>query len=159
MNARWCCGLCLLVTGCVASVPIADAPRRSPAPYYAGERAAEFTDTDVLWGGVIVAVEQFDHHAEIEVVAYPLDSAQRPLFEAAEQGRFIALRAGQLDSSRFLRGRYLTVRGPITGDREVTLRGERMRIAEVDARELALWPPDYRFQRQGWSLGIGISGG
>ena len=101
---------------------------------------------------------QFERYAEIEVVAYPLDPQQRPLLDAPEQGRFIALRAGQVNPREFNAGRFLTLRGPITGERTLTLRGQAEKVAEMDARELVLWPWDYRFQRSRVSVSIGVSG-
>lgn len=147
-----------LAAGCATAPPIANAPRLSPAPYLAAEQLDRYLDMDVLWGGTIVETRQFDRYAEIEVVAYPLDGQQRPALDAPEQGRFIALRAGRLDPREFSAGRFLTLRGPITGDRERTLRGSVERLAEVDARELVLWPWDYRFQRSRVSVSVGVSG-
>jgi outer membrane lipoprotein len=112
----------------------------------------------VLWGGSIVELRQFERYAELEVVAYPLDAQQRPLLDAPEQGRFVALRAGTLDPREFHGGRFVTLRGPITGERQLTLRGKPETIAEMDARELVLWPWDYRFERSRVSIGIGVSG-
>ena len=146
----------LLLAGCVSTPPIANAPVLSPAPYLAGEQIERYLDVDVLWGGSIVETRQFDRYAEIEVVAYPLDHLQRPALDAPEQGRFIALRAGQLDTREFTRGRFLTLRGPITGDRLRELRGQTERLAEMDAREIVLWPWDYRFRRSNVSIGIGV---
>lgn len=148
----------MLLAGCVSTPPIANAPVLSPAPYLAGEQVARYMDVDVLWGGTIIETRQFDRYAEIEVVAYPLDHLQRPALDAPEQGRFIALRAGQLDPREFSPGRFLTLRGPITGDRERELRGRTERLAEMDAREIVLWPWDYRFQRSRVSVSVGVSG-
>lgn len=145
-----------LLAGCASLPPIADAPTLSPAPYLAAEQIDRYMDHDVLWGGTIVETREFERHTEIEVVAFPLDSQQRPALDAPEQGRFIALRAGRLDPREFSPGRFVTLRGPITGDRERELRGSRERLAEVDAREIVLWPWDYRFQRSNLSIGIGV---
>ncbi|MBD8524563.1 Slp family lipoprotein [Pseudomarimonas arenosa] len=146
----------LLLAACVASVPIRDAPTLSPAPYLAGEQAQRFRGTDVLWGGTIVDYRSFEHYTELEIVAFPLDHRQRPLLDAPEQGRFIALRAGELPPSDFTPGRFITLRGEITGERESKLRGEPLPMAEVDARELILWSRDYRFDRPSFSVGVGI---
>lgn len=148
-----------LLSACAVVPPIAGAPTRSPAPYLAGEQVERFMDADVLWGGTIIDSRSFDRYSELEIVAYPLDPQQRPLFDAPEQGRFVALRAGLFDPAEFSPGRYVTLRGPITGSRESTLRGQPIRMAEMDARELVLWPRDYRFQRSRVSVSIGVSGG
>lgn len=150
---------CCMLSACVATPPIVGAPTRSPAPHHAGAYIERYLDVPVLWGGSIVEVRQFDGYAEMEIIAYPLDSSQRPLFDRPDQGRFIAVRAGTIDRSRFSSGRYLTLHGPITGERNATWRGKSVRIAEVDAREIALWPVDYRFQRNKVAVSIGISGG
>jgi outer membrane lipoprotein len=150
--------LLTLLGGCASTPPIADAPRLSPAPYLAGEQLERYLDSDVLWGGSIVEVRQFERYAEIEVVAYPLDHLQRPALDAPEQGRFIALRAGTIDPREFSAGRFVTLRGPITGERRRELRGQTQRLAEMDAREMVLWPWDYRFQRSRVSVSVGVWG-
>jgi outer membrane lipoprotein len=33
---------------------------------------------DVIWGGRIVQVQNYADHSEVELLAYPLDSSQRP---------------------------------------------------------------------------------
>lgn len=149
--------LALLCSACASTPPIPNAPTLSPAPYLAGEQVDRYLDIDVLWGGSIVEIRQFERYAEIEIVAYPLDHLQRPLLDAPDQGRFIALRGGRIDPREFSPGRFVTLRGPITGERERSLRGTQERVAEVDAREIVLWPWDYRFQRPSWSVGVDAS--
>ena len=157
IHCRLACSLiAALLAGCTTSVPIRGAPNASPAPYLAGEQNERFRGTDVLWGGTIVDHRDFDRYTELEIVAFPLDYKQRPLLDAPEQGRFIALRAGKLPASDFSPGRFITLRGEITGERTSTLRGQTLMMAEVDARELVLWPRDYRFDRPAISIGIGV---
>lgn len=151
-----CCSFTL--AGCALQPPLAHAPTASPAPYYAGDNVDRFRDTEVLWGGTIIDRRSFERYSELEIVAYPLDPMQRPLLDAPEQGRFVALRAGVLDPAEFLPGRFVTLRGTITGERLSPLRGGT-RMAEVDAREIVLWPRDYRFDQPQISVGIGISAG
>lgn len=148
--------LVLALSACAASVPLRDAPTLSPAPYLAGQQIDRFRGTDVLWGGTIVDHRSFERYTELEIVAFPLDNRQRPLLDAPEQGRFIALRAGQLPFGDFTPGRFITLRGEITGERQSLLRGEPMTMAEVDARELVLWPRNYRFDQPSISIGIGV---
>lgn len=156
MKRRWPILLPLLLAGCVVQPPIPGAPTLSPAPYLAAEQLDRYMDHEVLWGGSVVELRQFERYAELEIVAYPLDPQQRPLLDAPEQGRFIALRAGRLDPAEFHGGRFVTLRGPITGDRRITLRGSEETIAEVDARELVVWPWDYRFRRSRVSVSVGV---
>jgi len=151
--------LALALAGCATPLPIAQAPANSPPAYAVGEAADRYVDQDMLWGGTIVTTRNYDGYSEIEIAAYPLDRQQRPLLDAPEAGRFVALRAGFLDPAEFSPGRFVTVRGIVTGDRNLQLRGETLRVAELDARELVLWPRDYRFQRPQISVSVGVGVG
>jgi outer membrane lipoprotein len=148
-----------LLTACATRPPITAPPSASPAPFEAAESLSRRMDEDVLWGGMIVDTRNYQRHSEIEVVAYPLDERQRPNPDLAEQGRFIALRAGFVEPQEFASGRFVTLRGPITGDRKLQLRGEQATIPEIDARELVLWPRDFRTPKSTFSIGIGIGFG
>lgn len=148
-----------LLAGCAGNPPIATPPPASPAPFEAAESLQQRLDEDVMWGGMIVDTRNYERHSEIEVVAYPLDERQRPNPDLAEQGRFIALRAGFVEPNEFATGRFVTLRGPITGDRSVKLRGQDTKLPEIDARELVLWPRDFRTPKSSFSIGIGVGFG
>ncbi|MGH8115632.1 MAG: Slp family lipoprotein, partial [Rhodanobacteraceae bacterium] len=88
------------------SLPIAIAAC-APAPIYkTGPSSAtatpeqvatspgSFRNMEVIWGGQVISVHNFAHHSEIEILAYPLDSSQRPRLKEPATGRFIAIAPG-----------------------------------------------------------------
>lgn len=130
----------------------------NPSPRYALQLIDQ--QPNVLWGGMILDVRHFERYTELEMLAFPLDSGLRPIPRGRDAGRFVALRAGHLDPLEFSVGRFLTIAGRVTGDRELDVRGERERVAEMDAMEIQVWPEDWNLQPPPRvRVGIGISGG
>ncbi|GLQ52136.1 Slp family lipoprotein [Dyella flava] len=92
--------------GTVAVTPMQVA--HSPEQYAKGE---------VIWGGSVIDVRNFPDHTEIEILAYPLDSSQRPLTNGQAVGRFIAVYPGYLESFSFPGGSLVTISGTLNGSR------------------------------------------
>jgi len=79
-------------------------------------RAPEhFSGVSVIWGGRIVQVTNLADHSEVEVLAYPLDSSQRPKANDFGNGRFIAVMPGYVESLDFPAGGLITASGKING--------------------------------------------
>lgn len=72
---------------------------------------------DVIWGGRIVRVNNLSDHSEVEILAYPLDSSQRPKASDNGNGRFIALLPGYAEPLNYPSGRLMTVSGRLDGTR------------------------------------------
>ena len=49
-----------------------------------------FNEAQIIWGGEVIQVENLASRTRIEVLAYPLDSSQRPRLKEPATGRFIA---------------------------------------------------------------------
>lgn len=149
-------GLC----ACAARPAFEDAPpTRALAPYQAARDSGQHLNQTVMWGGMVLEVNNFAHHTEVEILAYPLDAAQRPKLEAADQGRFIALMAGFADPESLPRGSFVTLIGTITGDRHGPLRGQDHVWPEVDVKRLHVWPREFRQSRSPVSMGVGVGFG
>ena len=54
--------------------------------------------TTVFWGGVIVSASNRQNYTDLVVLAYPLDSSQRPQQNKPPVGRFIARYPGYLET-------------------------------------------------------------
>ncbi|MCB1559829.1 MAG: Slp family lipoprotein [Xanthomonadales bacterium] len=134
-------------------------PTRTLAPYQAARDGDAHLQKPVMWGGMVLGVNNFAHHSEVEILAYPLDDRQRPKLEAADQGRFIALMAGFADPATLPRGRFVTLIGTVTGDRHGPVRGEDYVWPEVDVKRMHLWPRDFREPRSKVSFGVGVGFG
>jgi outer membrane lipoprotein len=138
---------------------IKDAPPGMLSPAEVALQPARHHGTDVVWGGKILDVRNLADETEIQVVAYPLDRAQRPQQSAPTQGRFILVLPGFVEPLDFPPGRFLTVRGRIDGSR-VRRIGDADREYPVLRRDaLHLWPVNFPRERSRVSFGVGIGVG
>ena len=87
------------------------------APFQVAQSPEKFSNTDVVWGGRIVQVKVFSDHSEIELLAYPLDSSQRPKANDSGSGRFVAVMAGYVEPLDYPTGALMTVNGKLNGSR------------------------------------------
>ena len=155
---RLATALLVLLGGCVATPLFKHIPAQpSPAPRDIARNIDEQLERSVLWGGMVIELREFAGHVEIELLGFPLDAQARPVPQARDGGRFIALRAGRVDPAEVVPGRFVTVSGRITGERRGPLNGEDYVWPEVDALEMHLWPRDLNFrERPRTSIGIGV---
>jgi outer membrane lipoprotein len=136
--------------GTLAATPAQVA--QSPEPYAQG---------DVIWGGSVIDVRNFPDHTEIEILAYPLDSSQRPLTSAAAAGRFIAVYAGYVESFNYPGGSLVTISGALDGSRRANVDQAAyvypmVKVAQSHrwtAAEMRAGHPDIHF---GVGVGVGI---
>lgn len=155
------CLVALALAGCVPTPLFRDVPAEpSPSPRAISTQIEAQMDRSVLWGGMVIELTEFDGYVEIEVLGFPTDSQARPIPQARDGGRFIAIRAGRLDANEVVPGRFLTLTGRVTGERRVRLGEQELTVPEIDAREIHLWPRDWNTrERPRISVGIGVRGG
>lgn len=111
---------------------------------------------DVIWGGVILQVHHFENESEIEVLAYPLDSAQRPQPRAPSQGRFRIRMPGYVEAVDFPEGLFLSVRGRLIGTRDGVIEKSRYIYPVITDAQIRRWPPGFQFDQRRWSFGVGV---
>jgi len=87
------------------------------APFQVAQSPENFSNREVIWGGRIVQVKVFADHSEIEVLAYPLDTSQRPKANDSGNGRFIAVMPGYVEPLDYPSGALMTVNGKLGGSR------------------------------------------
>jgi outer membrane lipoprotein len=87
------------------------------APFQVAQTPEQFSGNEVIWGGRIVQVKVFSDHSEIELLAYPLDSSQRPKANDSGNGRFIAVMPGYVEPLDYPSGALMTVDGKLNGSR------------------------------------------
>ena len=114
---------------------------------------------NVVWGGSVIAVRNFPDHSEIEVLAYPLDSSQRPLVNAQGAGRFIALFSGYVEPFNFPGGALITVSGQLNGSRSSMVEQAAYVYPLVSVAQSHVWTPAE--MRQGhpdihFGVGVGV---
>ncbi|MBT8061806.1 MAG: Slp family lipoprotein, partial [Gammaproteobacteria bacterium] len=69
----------------------------------------------VLWGGVILKTVNLKDRTQLEVLAYPLDSGERPRIDDVPLGRFILEQDGYLEPANYANQRQITVFGTVAG--------------------------------------------
>lgn len=143
----------LLVAGC-ASSPFSDAGgvvAKGPADALRGEIQP---GERVLWGGRIVGVVNAADATELEILALPLDHADRPRASAEGGVRFVVRYPGFLEPVNYAPGRLLTALGRFSTVETRAVGEFDIEQPVIDARQIELWP--IRDPRPQTQLGIGI---
>lgn len=110
--------LALGLAACAPAPIYPTTPGASTAtPSRVAQTPEQFANSPVVWGGRVVNVRNFADHSEIEILAYPLDSSQRPRFGADGSGRFIASLPGFAEPMNYPGGSPITVDGRLAGSR------------------------------------------
>jgi len=113
----------------------------------------------VLWGGVILATTNLSDSTQIEVLAYPLDSDERPLRDSDPLGRFILLKGGYLEPANYAEGRLISVTGTITGTRAGQVGESAYAYPVINAGQVYLWSKDSARDRTRVIFGVGVGVG
>ncbi|MEP6899553.1 MAG: Slp family lipoprotein [Rhodanobacter sp.] len=133
----------------VAAVPaqVAQSPER-----YAGN--------DVVWGGRIVQVQNFADHSEVELLAYPLDSSQRPKANDSGNGRFVAVLSGYAEPLDYPAGALMTVSGRLKGSRAGKIGEADYVFPLVSVGQSHVWTADEMNKgRNNFHFGVGVGVG
>lgn len=94
----------------------------------------------VVWGGVIIDTRNQPGYTEMEILSYPLTSAQRPDTSRAEQGRFLVRHATYLEAVDYAPGRQLTVSGKVDKVLQGKVGDAPYTFPQVLADDVYLWP-------------------
>ncbi|MEW5836700.1 MAG: Slp family lipoprotein [Pseudomonadota bacterium] len=89
----------------------------SAVPFQVARTPERYANGSVIWGGRIVAVHNLADRSEIEVLAFPLDSSQRPQVGDSGSGRFIAVMNGFVEPMDYPEGALITLTGTLAGSR------------------------------------------
>ena len=136
--------LLLLLLGACAGGPTFDTGGIDRALTPRGVAAAPqpAAGTRVLWGGAVIQTSNLKDRTEVEVVAYPLDTNERPQRERDPLGRFILEQAGFLEPASYAEGRLVTVIGTVTGTRAGQVGEADYDYPVIRAGRIHLWPED-----------------
>jgi len=159
---RSCLPLALLLLSACAPAPIYKAAPGTVTvvPAQVAQAPAQYANSTVIWGGSVVSVRNFPDHTEMEVLAYPLDSSQRPQPNAQGLGRFIAIFPGYLESFNYPNGSLVTLTGQLSGSRASSVDQAAYVYPLVNVANSHLWTADEL--RQGHpnvSFGVGVGVG
>lgn len=116
-----------------------------------------YLNNEVVWGGRIVAVANLANSSEIELLAYPLDSSQRPKANDTGAGRFIAVMPGYVEPLDYPAGALMTVHGKLTGTRAGTVGQAPYVFPLVGVQQSHVWTADeMRSNKPNFSFGLGV---
>lgn len=110
----------------------------------------------VLWGGMIIAASNLKNLTQLEILAYPLDSNQKPRLDAAPLGRFLAQHEGYLETTDYYQGRLLTVTGTLQGTSTGKVGESEYNYAVIRLVQQHLWSPQGETTEPRVRFGIGI---
>lgn len=129
-------------------------------PMQVAQTPEQFSQGQVIWGGRVVDVRNLPDHSEIEILAYPLDSSQRPKFGAGGSGRFIALLPGYAEPMNYPNGAPITVDGQLAGSRAGKVGEADYVFPLVQAAQSHVWTADeMRSGHPNVSFGVGLGVG
>ena len=150
----------------VAIAACAPAPIYKPVPssvnatpQQVATSPANFRNLQVVWGGSVISVRNLADHSEVEILAYPLDSSQRPRLKEPATGRFIAIVPGFVEPMDYPPGSLVTLRGTLNGARSGEVGQAGYTYALVHSEAMHRWTPEE--MRQGHpniSIGVGVGG-
>jgi len=112
----------------------------------------------VIWGGLIVTTRNQPGYTEMEILSYPLDSAQRPDIRLSAQGRFIARYSGYLEGVDYAPGRQITLKGQVVKILAGKVGEAPYNFPLIQADNVYLWPIEsrtYSSQPQ-FHFGVGV---
>ncbi len=131
------------------------------APFQVAQSPEKFSNSQVIWGGRIVQVKVLADHSEIELLAYPLDSSQRPKANDSGSGRFIAVMPGYVEPLDYPSGALMTVDGKLSGSRAGKVGQANYVFPLVSVAQSHVWTAEQMRQGHnnisfGLGLGVGI---
>ena len=146
-----------LLTAC-ASTPAFDTSTvvKSLTPRSVIAEPAGSQGKTALWGGTILDTQNLKDSTRIEVLAYPLDSSQRPLLSGKPLGRFIIQQQGYLEPASYSQGRLVSVIGSVGESQRGKVGESAYTYPVINAEQLHLWSPESGRSRTGFRFGIGI---
>ena len=99
----------------------------------------------VIWGGVIISVDNESGGSSITMLQTPLDDRDEPKDSDYSRGRFIAKTPYLADPIVFANGRKITVVGEIAGQETMLIgRSALYSYPVIRIKQLVLWSsPDY----------------
>jgi outer membrane lipoprotein len=143
------------LAGCAAPV-FKDAPPAVATPIEVASEPERYHEADVVWGGKILGVRNRAESTDVEIVAYPLDRAQRPDPGAQTLGRFVISLPGFVEPLDFPAGRYLTLKGRVAGSQVARIDEHDIVLPVIDNANVHLWPVNFPYDGSHWSFGVGV---
>lgn len=110
----------------------------------------------VIWGGRILAVDNYADGTELQILALPLTGGNVPRVNASSQGRFVAYYPGFLEPVDYAPGRYVSLAGELQGLVEGQVGDRPVKFPLVQSSQIHLWPADANQWNPVWHIGVGV---
>ena len=151
----------LLVLAACAPAPIYKTTGNAvlATPAQVAQTPEQYSGNEGIWGGRIVHVSNFQDHSEIELLAYPLDSSQRPKANDSGNGRFIAVLRGYVEPLDYPAGALMTVDGKLNGTRGGQVGQADYLFPLVDVAQSHVWTAEEMQKGRSnvhFGLGVGV---
>jgi outer membrane lipoprotein len=143
------------LAACAAPV-FKDAPPAVATPLEVAGASERYHDAGIVWGGKILGVRNRADTTEVEIVAYPLDRAQRPDPGAQTLGRFVISLPGFVEPLDYPSGRFVTLQGRIAGSEVARIDEHDVVLPIVGDANVHLWPVNFPYDGSHWSFGVGV---
>lgn len=143
------------LAGCATPV-FRDAPPAVASPVDVASEPERYHDAEIVWGGKILGVRNRAETTEVEIVAYPLDRAQRPDPGAQTLGRYVISLPGFVEPLDYPAGRFVTLQGHVAGSQVARIDEHDVVLPIVGGANVHLWPVNFPYDGSHWSFGIGV---
>ena len=110
----------------------------------------------VLWGGTILNTQNLKDATHVEILAYPLNTYQRPLLDSKPLGRFIIHHKGYLEPATYAPGRELSVLGEVGESLSGQVGDSTYTYAVIKDERMHLWSKDGGRNKTSFHFGLGI---
>jgi outer membrane lipoprotein len=158
---------CVVPLLALALAACAPAPIYKPAPgtlavlpAQVAQSPEQYGNGQVIWGGSVIDVRNFPDHSELEILAYPLDSSQRPQPTAHAAGRFIAIFPGYVEAFNYPGGALITISGQLNGNRSGMVDQAAYVYPLVSVAQSHVWTAaEMRQGHPDIHFGVGVAGG
>lgn len=147
----------LVLTGC-ATGPGYDSERyrTSVIPAQVSSDSGRYQGGEVLWGGILVGISNFENSTQLEVLGYPLRSNQQPNTNASPTGRFLVEKEGYLEPVDYSQGRLVTVTGKLIKTQEGQVGSADYVFPVLHPDQIHLWSKDSGSSGPVWHFGVGV---
>lgn len=96
-------------------------------------------DSEVVWGGLIVGINNLEGRTEIEVLGYPLVGKAEPNLSKEPTARFIVSTTDFIEPLVYSPGKAVTAAGRVTDTMEGSVGGARYTYPVLRPDDLYLW--------------------
>ena len=144
-----------MLAGCAAPV-FKNAPSTVATPIEVANAPQRYHDAGIVWGGKILGVRNRAEVTEVEIVAYPLDRAQRPDPGAQTLGRFVISLPGFVEPLDYPPGRFVTLQARVAGTEVARIDEHDVVLPIVGSANVHLWPVNFPYDGSHWSFGVGV---